>query len=209
MKFMTGQRSMSSSITSFISLLFFTSAITCIRPVWAQTPAPSAAATAAACPPAAANAVAQLRAAWPQALSAAAAACPTTAVNPEAAPTPMAAAIAVPPYHPDRGVFKTTSTSGAAILASYALTDNFFLAGRLEGISSSGDATDGSANLLYGPGSEAWSITLTPTYQYKNFFARGEASFVQAVQDTAGDVFGNQNRNPAEVRGVLETGLLF
>ena len=53
------------------------------------------------------------------------------------------------------------------------------------------------------------SITLTPTYQYKNFFARGEASFVQAVGYTPGDVFGSQNRNPAQVRGVLETGILF
>ena len=52
-------------------------------------------------------------------------------------------------------------------------------------------------------------LNLTLTYQYKNFFARGEASFVQAVQYTAGDVFGNQNRNSALVRGVLETGLLF
>ncbi|MBV8361431.1 MAG: outer membrane beta-barrel protein, partial [Deltaproteobacteria bacterium] len=92
------------------------------------------------------------------------------------------------PHHPDLGVYKTTSTSGGAILASYALTDNFFRAGRLEGISSSGNASDGSANLLYGPGSEAWSISLTPTYQYKNFFARGEVSFVQAVQYTSGDV---------------------
>ena len=113
------------------------------------------------------------------------------------------------PHHPDLGVYKTTSTSGGAILASYALTDNFFIAGRLEGISSSGDATDGSANLLYGPGSEAWSISLTPTYQYKNFFARGEVSFVQAVQYTSGDVFGNMGENPAQVRGVLETGIFF
>ena len=74
------------------------------------------------------------------------------------------------PHHPDLGVFKTTSTSGAGLLLSYALTDNFFLAGRIEGITSSGNSTDGSANLLFGPGSNVWSITLTPTYQYKNFF---------------------------------------
>jgi hypothetical protein len=112
--------------------------------------------------------------------------------------------------HNDRiGVSKTTSTIGGAILVSYALTDNFFLAGRVEGIGATGSATDGSANLLYGPGSDAWSITLTPTYQYKKFFVRGEASYVQAVGYTPGDVFGNQNRNPAQVRGLLETGLLF
>jgi len=115
----------------------------------------------------------------------------------------------VVPHHPNLGVFKTTSTLGGAILASYALTDNFFIAGRVEGIGTTGSATDGSANLLYGPGSDAWSITLTPTYQYKKFFARGEVSYVQAVGYTSGNVFGNQNQNPAQVRGVLETGLLF
>jgi Putative beta-barrel porin-2, OmpL-like. bbp2 len=113
------------------------------------------------------------------------------------------------PHHPELGVFKTTSTSGAALLLSYALTNNFFLSGRVEGITSSGSPTDGSANLLYGPGSNVWSLTLTPTYQYKNFFARAEASFVQAVQYTPGDVFGSQNRNPVQVRGLLETGIVF
>jgi hypothetical protein len=114
------------------------------------------------------------------------------------------------PHHPDLGVFKTTSTGAGALLLSYAFTDNFFLTGRLEGLTSSGSPTDGSANLLtYGVGSNVWSITLTPTYQYKNFFARGEASFVQAVQYTPGDVFGSEGRNPAQVRGVLETGILF
>jgi hypothetical protein len=115
----------------------------------------------------------------------------------------------VVPHHPDLGVYKTTSTLGGAILASYALTDNFFIAGRVEGIGSTGSASDGAANLLYGPGSDAWSITLTPTYQYRNFFVRGEASYVQAEGYTPGDVFGNMNRNPAQVRGVLETGILF
>jgi hypothetical protein len=115
----------------------------------------------------------------------------------------------VVPHNPQLGVFKTTSTLGGAILASYALTDSVSLAARVEGIGTTGNATDGSANLLYGPGSDAWSLTLTPTYQYRNFFARAEASFVQAAGYTPGDVFGNKNRNPAQVRGLLETGILF
>jgi Putative beta-barrel porin-2, OmpL-like. bbp2 len=115
----------------------------------------------------------------------------------------------VVPHNSDIGVFKTTSTLGGAILASYALSDTFFLAGRVEGIGNTGNATDGSANLLYGPGSDAWSITVTPTYQYKKFFVRGDVSLVQAVGYTPGDVFGNQGRNPTQVRGVLETGILF
>jgi len=44
---------------------------------------------------------------------------------------------------------------------------------------------------------------------YEKFFVRGEASFVQAVGYTLGDVFRNQNRNLAQVRGLIETGLLF
>ncbi|HVA39997.1 MAG TPA: outer membrane beta-barrel protein, partial [Candidatus Binataceae bacterium] len=113
------------------------------------------------------------------------------------------------PQNSEIGALKSTSTLGGAILASYALTDNFFMAARAEYIGSTGNTTDGAANLMYGPGSEAWSLTLTPTYQYKKFFVRGEASFVQAMSYTPGDVFGQQGRNPAQVRGVIETGLLF
>jgi hypothetical protein len=115
----------------------------------------------------------------------------------------------VVPHNTEIGAGKTTSTIGGAILASYALTDNFFLAGRAEYIGSTGSKTDGSANLLYGPGSEAWSLTLTPTYQYKKFFARAEASYVQAMSYTSGAVFGNKNENPSQVRGLIEAGLLF
>jgi hypothetical protein len=107
------------------------------------------------------------------------------------------------------GVGKTTYTIGGAVLASYALTDNFFLAARAEGIGQNGSATDGTASLLYGQGSQAWSVTLTPTYQYKKFFLRGEVSYVQAESYTSGDVFGNKNENPSQVRGLLETGIFF
>ncbi|HVA80529.1 MAG TPA: outer membrane beta-barrel protein [Candidatus Binataceae bacterium] len=102
------------------------------------------------------------------------------------------------------GALQATSTIGGALLASYAVTDNFFLAGRAEYIGSTGNTT----NLLYGPGSEAWSLTFTPTYQYKQFFVRPEVSYVQAMGYTSGDVFGGQGRNPAQVRGLLEIGLL-
>ncbi|MGC1676745.1 MAG: outer membrane beta-barrel protein [Candidatus Binataceae bacterium] len=102
------------------------------------------------------------------------------------------------------GAFQSTSTIGGAILVSYAVTDNFFLAGRAEYIGSTGNTTD----LLYGPGSEAWSLTFTPTYQYKQFFVRPEVSYVQAMGYTHGDVFGSMGNNPVQVRGLLEIGLL-
>jgi Putative beta-barrel porin-2, OmpL-like. bbp2 len=115
----------------------------------------------------------------------------------------------VVPHNADIGVLKTTSTIGGAILASYALTEHLFLAGRWEFIGSTGNSTDGSANLLYGPGSQAWSITLTPTFQYNQFFVRPEVSYVQALNYTSGSVFGSQGTNPAQVRGLLEVGVIF
>ncbi len=113
------------------------------------------------------------------------------------------------PKNDQIGVLKSTSTIGGAILASYAVTDQFFIAVRGEYIGSTGNSTDGSANLLYGPGSSAWSLTATPTYQYRNYFVRGEVSYVHAENYTSGDVFGSLGTNPSRVVGALETGLFF
>jgi hypothetical protein len=52
------------------------------------------------------------------------------------------------PRKEEIGVLKSTSTIGGAILASYAFTDNLFLAARAEYIGSTGSTTDGAANLL-------------------------------------------------------------
>ena len=99
---------------------------------------------------------------------------------------------------------KETSTTGAALLTSYKVNDNVSLPVRAEYIRSSGNATDGSANLLgFGAGSKAWSLTVTPTYQYKIFFARAELSYVGV--DTA--AFGGGEKN--QITGLLETGIMF
>jgi len=62
---------------------------------------------------------------------------------------------------------------------------------------------------LYGPGSEAWSLTLTPTFQYKQFFFRGEVSYVHAEDFTSGVVFGKLGTESSQVRGLIETGVIF
>ncbi|MGE4531472.1 MAG: outer membrane beta-barrel protein [Acidithiobacillus sp.] len=105
---------------------------------------------------------------------------------------------------------KTTSTLGGAILANYSFTDQISLAGRVEYISNSGTATDGSANLTgFGPGSHAWSITATPTYQNGGFFARAELSYVAAsmAQDTG--FAGSNGLAKNQIRGMVETGFMF
>jgi hypothetical protein len=60
-----------------------------------------------------------------------------------------------------------------------------------------------------GPGSNAWSITFSPTYQYKIFFARAEISHVGTSSTTPGLVFGPNGTNTTQTRGMIEAGILF
>ncbi len=112
------------------------------------------------------------------------------------------------------GAFSAASTYGGAILANYSFAEDSPLPGfslplRFEYIASTGSLANGAPNLLYGPGSNAWSITLTPTYQYKIFFARAEFSHVSANSTTPGLGFGRDGMNTTQTRFLFETGVLF
>jgi len=112
------------------------------------------------------------------------------------------------------GAYTSAATYGGAILASYSFGDDSPLPGfsipiRFEYISSTGNIASGTPNLLYGPGSNAWSITLTPTYQYKNYFARAEVSHVGANSTTSGLAFGPNGTNTTQTRFLFEAGVLF
>jgi hypothetical protein len=106
-------------------------------------------------------------------------------------------------------VYKETTAYAGALLVTYAFDSNFSIGGRVEYLSTEGNASDGAANLLYGPGSKALSLTLTPTYQYNRFFVRGEVSWVDATSTTAGDAFGTSGTATDQVRGLIEAGVLF
>lgn len=107
------------------------------------------------------------------------------------------------------GVMRGASTQGGAILLNHTFKHGFSLAGRGEYIASTGSTGEQSVNLLFGPGSAGWSITLTPTFQYQRFFTRGDLSFVRANNYMPGDVFGPSGRNRNQPRGVIEAGFLF
>lgn len=107
------------------------------------------------------------------------------------------------------GIVQGASTQAGAVLLSRTLGHGFSLAGRGEYIASTGSSSEGSVNLLYGPGSDAWSATVTPTFQRQRFFVRGDASVVRAVSFTAGDAFGKAGTDSTQPRGVLEIGFLF
>ena len=106
---------------------------------------------------------------------------------------------------------KKASTFGAALLVNYNCEKiaGLSLPVRLEYISSTGSSTDGAPNLLYGAGSKAWSMSVTPTYQYKVFFARVEISYVHATSTTPGLAFGSSGTDNSQSRAAIEAGLLF
>ena len=107
------------------------------------------------------------------------------------------------------GIPQGAHTFGGAILASRILKKGFSLTGRWEYIGSSGNLASNSANLMYGPGSTAWSLTATPTYQYKKFFTRTDIAYVSAGNITPGSAFGTFGFKPSQTRGVVELGFLF
>jgi len=123
------------------------------------------------------------------------------------------------PTAPSIGVQRDAATYGAAVLVNYTFDSawrvgglslaGFSLPFRAEFITSTGNVANGAPNLMYGPGSMAWSITVTPTYQYKRVFTRAEFSYVGASHTTAGLAFGPTGSNTTQARFLLESGFLF
>lgn len=108
------------------------------------------------------------------------------------------------------GVFKETSATGGALNVSYAFKSGFSLPARVEYLTSSGNTTDGSVNMLgFGAGSSGTTFTATPTYQKGGVYLRGDLAWVHATDYTPGSVFGTTGTNGDQFRGVLEFGFIF
>ena len=105
---------------------------------------------------------------------------------------------------PSIGIADSGSHWGGAVLAKYSFSPTFSLAGRAEYIASSG-----GTNMLYGPGSKAWSLTLTPTWQLKTFFIRGEVSYTGLDKAAPGAGFGADGSKDSQTRAMVEAGVLF
>lgn len=113
------------------------------------------------------------------------------------------------PTNASIGIIEGASTKGGALLLTRNFKHGFSLAPRIEYIKSSGSVASGSANLLYGPGSGAFSFTVTPTYKKDAFFLRGDLAIVHATSMTAGAGFGSAGLNATQPRGVVEAGFMF
>ncbi len=107
------------------------------------------------------------------------------------------------------GVTKGASTTSGALLLSRTLSKGWSVAGRWEDISTSGNLKDGAVNLLYGPGSSAYSLTFTPTYQKGGFFGRSEISWVHANDIAPASGFSEDGNSKNQLRAMLEVGFVF
>jgi hypothetical protein len=108
------------------------------------------------------------------------------------------------------GVPKGTSSTGGAVNVSYAFKRGFSLPARVEFLTSSGSASDGSVNLLgYGAGSGGVTFTATPTYQKGGMYLRSDLAVVHATSSTPGSVFGKTGTDTSQFRAVLEFGFIF
>ncbi|WP_162789347.1 MULTISPECIES: outer membrane beta-barrel protein [Sphingomonas] len=113
------------------------------------------------------------------------------------------------PADPVLGIAHSVSTYGAALLGKYSLSSRFAVAARAEWIKSTGSAANGAPSLVYGPGSSAWSLTVTPTWQHGIFFVRPEASLVRAAKVAPGFGLGADLSHRSQVRGLVEAGIIF
>lgn len=113
------------------------------------------------------------------------------------------------PRNRNLGISRSASTLGAAVLARYLIAPGLSLAGRAEYITSSGSPGRGTPNLLYGAGSDAWSLTVTPTFQRQRFFVRGEIGFVRVLDRASGSGFGASADKPTQTRASIESGIIF
>jgi hypothetical protein len=124
------------------------------------------------------------------------------------------------PSNPNIGLYGNSGTVGYAVLTTYhvdpltngvAPNRHISIPTRLEYQSSYGNSLNPNlpAGPMYGPGSSAWSATITPTIQSGRTFARVELSFVKTFNPLAGSAFGATGTNNTQTRGMLEVGLLY
>jgi hypothetical protein len=114
------------------------------------------------------------------------------------------------PAYSAAGWTKDTDTWGGALLATYTFDSKSPAAGwsipaRVEYIAQSNGTGVGVP--LFGPGSNAWSITVTPTYTINRWFARLEGSYVGIGGGGSG--YGTDGTKKDQVKGMLELGVLF
>ncbi len=104
---------------------------------------------------------------------------------------------------------KGTSNFGAAVFADYTLGTSPYSIGAWGEYWTS----KGAENWFIGPDSEGIGASVTPTWQYKDLFARVDAGYLYLLHNKDNNGvrygYGNDGTNHGMFTGTLEAGLLF
>jgi hypothetical protein len=112
------------------------------------------------------------------------------------------------------GISKPTSNLGAAVFADYSLssTSPYSIGAWAEYFTSHTSAADETAWFI-GPDSQGVGVSVTPTWQYKDIFARADGGYIYLLHNKAADgvtSYGyGDNKDHGEFVATLEAGLLF
>jgi hypothetical protein len=112
---------------------------------------------------------------------------------------------------PNTGIFysKASSNLGAALFADYSIANTPYSIGAWAEYWTS----KGASNFFIGPDSEGIGASITPTWQYKDLFARFDAGYIYLLhhKDNNGVTYGYGNNGTGQgmFTGTLEAGLLF
>lgn len=91
------------------------------------------------------------------------------------------------------GYTASESAYGLVFMSTYTINPTWSVAGRIEDIANRSPITDASPNadlVGYGPGSGAWTFTLTPKFQRKQLFIRSDLSQVSARATSRAEALG-------------------
>jgi hypothetical protein len=109
---------------------------------------------------------------------------------------------------PSVGLLSDSSNFGAALFANYKFgTTPYSLGGWVEYFTSSGPD-----NWFLNPGSKGFGMSVTPTWQGKNLFLRGDVGFLHltTISNTAGFTgYGTDLKGRNVATFLVETGVLF
>lgn len=105
------------------------------------------------------------------------------------------------------GIDKTVANFGAALFANYAFANTpYSIGGWVEY-----ENSNGNYNWFVGPGSEAVGAAVSPTWQYKDLFARGNVGALYLLNNKQFSTasYGPNGTDKLQFLGTLEAGLLF
>ena len=95
------------------------------------------------------------------------------------------------------------------MLAKYSFNANWSVAGRFEYEHSDGGNPLETLSVLYGPGSNAWSFTITPTYSRGSSSPGWKARTPGSAAGRRASMLGSAFNATHQFRGMLEAGFIF